>query len=135
MCRDMIFPQWEKSLYFTGVYITIYCLLFFKVKPSVQKNASEIRMIISASDSVYLSCAIIHSNPEPTLTWWNQTCPEDSSECKPSLQGWGRMITDNTSSLEQVLIPPSHRHALFKCTAENWLGYDDVTYHYPKAAW
>ena len=35
------------------------------------------------------------------------------------------MATDNASSLQ---IPPSREHVLYKCTAENLLGYDDIMY-------
>ena len=103
---------------------------FFQVKPYIKKNASENLMITLASESVFLYCSIGRSSPPPTLSWWYQTCPKDATACKPSLQGWGRMATDNTSSLvlEQLSIPPSQDHVIYKCIAENWLGHDDVTY-------
>ena len=85
-------------------------------------------MIIHATESVFLNCSIRRSSPPPTLSWWYKTCPKDATSCKPSLDGWGRMKTDNTTSLEQVLIQPNQDHVVYKCIAENWLGQDDVTY-------
>ena len=111
------------------VHIFKNSILFFfypiQVKPAIIKNDSKDLMIIQASESISLPCITRHGIPSPTLSWWNQTCPKGSSECKPSSLGWRRMTADNASSL---LISPSQEHALYKCTAENLLGYDDVIY-------
>lgn len=85
-------------------------------------------MIISAHKSVHLNCSIRHSSPPPTLTWWYKAYPKDATAYKPSLDGWKRLKTDNTSSLEQLLIPASRDHVFYKCIAENWLGQDSITY-------
>lgn len=103
-------------------------LLLFQVKPSIKKNASENAMIIQANESVHLNCSIRRSSPSPTLSWWYKTCPKDVTACTPSLDGWGRLKTDNSASLEQVLIQPNQYHMLYKCVAENWLGQDDLTF-------
>ena len=102
----------------------------FQVKPSIKKyRVSENPMIISANKSVHLNCSIRHRSPPPTLTWWYNNCPEDATACKPSLDAeWKRLKTDNMSSLEQLLVPPSRDHVLYKCIAENWLGQDSITY-------
>ena len=105
-----------------------FCL--FQVKPSIKKDRiSDNAMITSANESVHLNCNIRRSSPPPTLTWWYTTCPKDATACQPSLDAeWKRFKTDNISSLEQLLIPPSRDHVLYKCIAENWLGQDSITY-------
>ena len=99
------------------------------MKPSITKDRiSENTMIISANKSVHLNCSIRRSSPPPTLTWWYATCPKDVTACQPSFAGWKILKTDNISSSEQLLIPPSRDHVLYKCNAENWLGQDSLTY-------
>ena len=95
---------------------------FFLVKPFITKNDSEKYIRLQESDSISLPCMIHHSSPTPTVSWWIQTC---STPCNPSALGWTRMEAINTSSLR---IPPSNKHALYKCTAENLMGYDDLIY-------
>lgn len=95
---------------------------FFSVKPVITKNDSKKYIRLQESDSISLPCVINHSSPTPTVSWWIQTC---STPCNPSPRGWTRMETADTSSLR---IPPSNDHALYKCTAENLMGYDDLIY-------
>lgn len=103
-------------------FVKDFHFFVFSVKPFVTKNDSEKHIELQESDSISLPCTIHHSNPTPTVSWWIQTC---STPCNPSPGGWTRMETANTSSLQ---IPPSNEHALYKCTAENLMGYDYVIY-------
>lgn len=96
--------------------------LTIQVKPVITKNDSKKYIRLQESDSISLPCVINHSSPTPTISWWIQTC---SIPCNPSPRGWTRMETADTSSLR---IPPSNDHALYKCTAENLMGYDDLIY-------
>lgn len=99
--------------------------LTIQAKPFITRNGGEKHITIQESDSISLPCTIHHSIPPPTVSWWHQPCLRMSSQCKPSSQSWKKMETANASFLS---IPPSKEHALYKCTAENLMGFDEVIY-------
>ena len=117
---------------------------FLPAQPKITKTAPLEERNTKAMDPQVLTCVVEHSLPRPNITWEYQPwpCANMSAEfnCVPVSYNWGK-IPENIGRITPdshqesgdryesiVSVSESQSSGFFRCTAQNPLGTDEVTY-------